>query len=192
MNYIIKPVFILILILSLGCNDSYTPKPRGYFRITLPEKDYSRIETTLPYTFEKPDYAKLSPRKNTGNEPYWSNLMLQEFDAQVHLSYKKIEQNLYELLEDNREFAYKHSVKADAIQERLFQAPENNVYGILYEIEGNTASPVQFFATDSTKHFLRGSLYFNVVPNKDSIAPVIDFVKKDIVHLMETLRWKEL
>ncbi|MGM0375789.1 MAG: gliding motility lipoprotein GldD [Bacteroidota bacterium] len=181
-----------ILLLAYACNNSNPPKPRGYFRISLPEKEYSQIDTTLPYQFEKPLYARFKPEEDEKSQQYWGNLAFPRFEAKIHLSYKEIEENLYKLYEDNRELAFKHTVKADAIKERMFNSPENNVYGILYEIQGNTASPVQFYVTDSTKHFLRGSLYFNTVPNKDSIAPVLDFIRKDIVHMMETLKWKDL
>jgi gliding motility-associated lipoprotein GldD len=94
------------------------------------------------------------------------------------------------MLEDSRELAYKHTIKAESINEKIFLKPGRNVYGMLYEIEGNTASSVQFYLTDSTKHFLRGALYFNIQPNKDSLAPVINFVKEDIKILMETFKWK--
>ena len=180
-----------LLFLS-ACGNHYAPKPRGYFRITLPQKEYTRLDSTLPYSFEFPVYAKIVHAEAPDKEPYWVNVAFPRFNAKVHLSYKTIHNNLYQILEDNRELAFKHTVKADAIQEKMFEAPEKEVYGILYEIKGNTASQVQFFVTDSVKHFLRGSLYFHSVPNKDSIAPVLDFVEKDIVHLIETLKWKEL
>ena len=180
------------MLLAYACNNSNPPKPRGYFRITLPEKEYSQIDTALPYQFERPQYARLKPDQASGGQNYWGNLVFPRFEAKIHLSYKEIEENLYQLYEDNRELAFKHTVKADAIKERMFESPENNVYGIMYEIQGNTASPVQFFVTDSTQHFLRGSLYFKTVPNKDSIAPVLDFIREDVVHMMETLEWKDL
>lgn len=187
-----KLTILLITLLLLSCSNNYAPKPRGYFRISLPEKSYLQTDTTLPYSFEFPQYARLRPDNQGVREPYWINVDFPRFNAKIHISYKPVKNNLYQLLEDNRELAFKHTVKADAIKEQLFEAPEKKVYGILYEIEGNTASPAQFFLTDSTNHFLRGSLYFNTIPNKDSIAPVLDFVKQDIIHLMETLTWKSL
>lgn len=186
--YFLLPVMIIFLMMS--CNDAQPPKPRGYFRIALPAKEYVPIDTILPYCFERPVYSKIVPDDGYNKEPYWINLKFPQFKAQVHISYKPVEDNLYQLLEDNRELVFKHTVKADAIRERMFESPEKNVYGILYEIKGNTASPLQFFVTDSTKHFLRGSLYFNLVPNKDSIAPVLEFIKDDITHLVETIEWQ--
>jgi len=109
--------------------------------------------------------------------------------GKIHLSYKTIHNNFNELMEDSRRLAYKHTIKADAINEQMFIDDEKHVFGILYDIQGDAASSIQFFATDSTTHFLRGSLYFNVIPNKDSLAPVVSFVKKDIIKLMETLSW---
>jgi gliding motility-associated lipoprotein GldD len=177
----------------MSCGTPPAPKPRGYFRISLPEKKYTLFDScSLPYTFELPLYSEVRPAGESENEPNWTNLTFPRFKAKLHLSYKNIDNNLYQLLEDNRELAFKHTVKADAIKEKLFESPEKNVYGILFDIKGNTASPVQFFVTDSTKHFLRGSLYFHTVPNKDSIAPVLKFVRQDIIHLIETLKWKTL
>ncbi|SFE23745.1 gliding motility lipoprotein GldD [Thermophagus xiamenensis] len=182
-------LWLVVIFLAVACNNTYPPKPRGYFRIALPPKEYVPIDTLLPYSFERPVYSKIVPHQGY-SEPYWIDLLFPQFKAQVHFSYKPIEKNLYQLFEDNRELAFKHTVKADAIKERLFEAPEKEVYGILYEIKGNTASPIQFFVTDSVRHFLRGSLYFDVVPNKDSIAPVLNFIKEDLTHLIETITWR--
>jgi gliding motility-associated lipoprotein GldD len=111
--------------------------------------------------------------------------------GKIHLSYKTINHNLSKYIADSRTLAYKHIIKADDILEHPFIDRKNKVMGIMYEIKGNAASPFQFFATDSTKHFLRGSMYFNVYPNKDSLAPVFDFVQPDIKHLIETIKWKD-
>ncbi|MBP1674669.1 MAG: gldD, partial [Bacteroidetes bacterium] len=84
-----------------------------------------------------------------------------------------------------------HINKADAINELVINDKESNVFGILYDLKGNTATSVQFYVTDSTNHYLRGSLYFESEPNADSLAPVIDFFREDIIHIIETLKWKE-
>ncbi len=180
----------LMTIISIGCQRNYTPKPRGYFRISLPEKEYQSFDTTFPYKFDYPTYAKIANDSSNNAEAYWVNLEFPQFNGKVHMSYKTIHNNLFELLEDSRSLAYKHTIKADAINEKLFFDETKNVFGILYNIEGDAASSVQFFATDSTQHFLRGSLYFNSIPNKDSLAPVVTFVREDIIRLMESLEWK--
>jgi gliding motility-associated lipoprotein GldD len=107
--------------------------------------------------------------------------------ATIYLSYQPVRDNLSELLDDAHIFAYKHDVKANAIEPRFIPTKSDDVTGLLYDIEGNTASAVQFFVTDSISHFLRGSLYFYSAPNSDSLAPLIDFFKKDIEHLIETI-----
>lgn len=180
----------LLAILLSACRQSYTPKEQGYFRIDFPKKEYQLLDTIYPYTFEKADYTTFVPVKSVDSD--WNaNIHFPTLNGILHLSYFPINKNLNLLLEDNRKLVYQHTVKADAINERYFEDFRKEVYGVLYEIKGNTASSVQFYATDSLHHFLRGSLYFNNVPNKDSLAPVIQFVRDDVIHLMETLAWKK-
>ncbi|MBN2166345.1 MAG: gliding motility lipoprotein GldD [Marinilabiliaceae bacterium] len=185
-------ILVFLLLATIACKKHYNPKPRGYFRITFPEKKYLKYDTLCPYLFEYPIYANINKDQNLQAEPYWINVNFPDFRGNIHISYKSITNNLYILEEDTRALAYKHTIKADAINEKLYYKPEQNVYGIYYEIKGDAASSIQFYLTDSVNHFLRGSLYFNVVPNKDSLAPVISFVGKDIQHLMETFEWKNL
>jgi gliding motility-associated lipoprotein GldD len=184
---------IVILTLTVSCNHSYTPKPRGYFRIDLPSRDYRLYDPeNCPYAFEYPNYAKIEKDMEYNTEPCWINISFPGYGAKLHISYKNVNGNLSDFIEDSRALAYKHSIKADAINEKIYARPERHVYGILYDIKGNTASSVQFFVTDSTKHFLRGALYFNVEPNKDSLAPLIDFFRDDVIHMIETFRWKNV
>lgn len=173
-----------------ACHHSYAPKPRGYMRIDMPDKRYRAFDTTFPYSFEIPVYSKILPDTDQNTEPYWINIFFPKFGGTIHISYKSVHGNLGKFTEDSRTLAYKHTIKADAIRETVYSNDSAKVYGLLYEIRGNAASSLQFYATDSTEHFIRGSLYFNVEPNKDSLAPVISFFKDDVVHLMETIRWK--
>ncbi len=189
LTYISVLAIISFIILG-GCKKKYTPKPRGYYRIDLPEKTYKKLNSVYPYQFNYPAYTKLTDDHSRATEKYWINIEYPEFNGKIHISYKTVNNNMDQLLEDTRKLAYKHTIKADAINERMFIKPEKNVYGILYEIEGNAASSVQFFMTDSVKHYLRGALYFNTEPNKDSLAPVLNFVKEDIIVLIESLEWK--
>lgn len=182
---------LLSLLMAVSCKKEYIPKPRGYFRIDFPEKAYVRVDSAgLPYRFEIPVYGRLEADKERIAEPYWMNLKIPKNKAEVHISYKKVEGNLAALTEDSRTLAYKHSIKADAINERIFVNPQKKVYGTIYQIEGNAASPLQFYLTDSTRHFLRGALYIREVPNIDSIRPVIDFLTPDVIHLIETTEWR--
>ncbi len=183
-------ISLAIILTFVSCGKGYTPKPRGYFRIDFPERSYQTLDSIMPYTFEYPTYSIIENSISTNAEPYWINVSFPNYKAKIHISYKNVSDNLYELYEDNIKLAYNHVVKADAIEEHIFINEKNNLYGMLFEIKGNAASPMQFFATDSVEHFLRGSLYFQTHPNKDSLAPVIDFLTEDIMYLVETIRWK--
>lgn len=181
----------LFLIICFSCKQDYIPKPRGYFRINFEEKTYHLLDSvSLPYRFDVPGYSKIVPDKDRLAEPFWINLLVPNHKAELHISYKKVENNLQQLTEDSRTLAYKHSIKADAINERVFVNPTKKVYGTIYMIDGNAASPLQFYLTDSTHNFLRGALYFREVPNIDSIRPVIDFLTPDIIRLIESTEWK--
>jgi gliding motility-associated lipoprotein GldD len=181
---------LLLSMVIVSCKDNYTPKPRSYFRIDFPEKKYVPYhQNGCNYSFEIPVYARVVPFVGNTAEPCWINIEFPGYKGILHLTYKPITDNLGTYLEDIRTLAYKHSIKADDIIERPFSFPERDVNGILYDIKGNTASSLSFFVTDSTKNFLSGALYFNVIPNKDSLAPVIQFFSADIEHLIETLYW---
>lgn len=184
-------IFVSLLALS-SCDEYFQPKPRGYFRIYLPEKSYAPIQKNLPYSFDIPAYASLEKDKEPMAEKYWSNIVFPQFKAKIHLSYKTINNDLPSLLEDAHKLVNKHIPKANAINERVYINKEKNVYGVTYSIKGTeAASPFQFYLTDSTSRFLRGALYFNVSPNNDSLAPVISFLEKDIQKLIESFEWEE-
>ncbi len=188
---------LMLTLLSIGCKHKYTPKPHGYFRIDFPGKNYRRIANKFPYSFEIPDYSEIQPDRRNPGEPNWINIEVPENKAEVHISYYEIGASkqkkrgqLAKLMEESRDLAYKHSIKANAIDEQLFVNPANKVYGVVYKIKGNAASPMQFYLTDSARHFLRGALYIREVPDIDSIKPVIDFLEPDIVRLIETTYWQ--
>jgi gliding motility-associated lipoprotein GldD len=183
-------VMLLVATLS-ACRENYTPKPRSYYRIDFPKKEYVWYSPeNCSYSFEIPVYAKVKPFSGITSEPCWINIEFPGYRGQIHLTYKPVLNDLNTYVEDIRTLAYKHSVKADDIIEKPFSYPDRNVNGIIYDIRGNTASSLSFFATDSTDNFLSGALYFNVIPNKDSLAPVIQFFSADVLHLIETLTWK--
>ena len=180
----------IVFILFVSCSQDYLPKPAGYYRIDLPEKKYQVYNSECPYKFEYPVYFNANKSDQINAEPCWLNLSFPAFKAKIHLSYKTVSANINPLIEECRNLVYKHDIKADAIDETIYSDSINKIYGTLYEIKGNAASSIQFYVTDSTKHFVRGALYFEVKPNKDSLAPVINFIEQDITHLIETLRWK--
>jgi gliding motility-associated lipoprotein GldD len=188
------PLFLgLFFLASCGGDDSYIPKPKGYFRIDLPVKKYLLFDSTCPYSFEYPVYAKVIPDTGRNTEPYWITIDFPRFKGKMHLSYKSVNKNLSKYADDAYELVMKHIPKATNIEDERIDFMEHKVYGVLYNIEGESAaSTFQFFVTDSISNFVRGALYFSVKPNNDSLAPVIDFVKQDIRHMIKTFRWKKI
>jgi gliding motility-associated lipoprotein GldD len=193
MNRILSYTLILIAVLA-SCAEPPTPKPRAYARIDLPAPTYIAAdgeEWHCPYRFEFSTYSAITVDPRYQDSTCWYNLYYPRYRATLHLTYSQIHNNLAQHIEDSRKLAMKHIGKAAQIEEILIDYPEHQVHGIVYDFKGETASDLQFFATDSTTHFLRGALYFNVHPNKDSLAPVIGFVKRDINHLIQTLSWRD-
>jgi len=176
-----------------ACNQDYIPKPRGYFRIDLPTKFYKTFDSTgFPYRFDYPTTASIIPDKGRVTEPYWINLVVPKLKATLYLSYKSLKnEKISALLEDSHALLYKQSAKAESIEESAISIPDRKIYGILFDVGGNAASPVQFYITDSTNHFLRGALYFYTVPNKDSLAPVKAYMREDILKLIDSFHWKK-
>ena len=192
MKKIILLSFFCSMLLVIGCENNYFPKPRGFFRLDLPKKEYVSFDTAnFPYSFSIPNYAKVLPDYENPNEPYWINISFTTFDATIYISYKKVNNNIEQYLEDAHMFVTKHIPKASAINENLYVNAANRVFGLVYDIEGSqAASPLQFYLTDSTKNFVRGALYFNYTPNNDSLMPIIDYIKQDVNVLIESFRWK--
>lgn len=193
-------IFTLFIFSSLlcGCREVPVPRPKGYFRIDMPEREYISFNGTLPQSgklplsFEYPVYGKISSDFDGNTEPGWFNIDFPLYKAKIYLTYKDVNGDLEGLVEQTYRMNVKnHIPKADAIKEAVIEDPEREVYGILYDLKGSTATAVQFFVTDSVRHFFRGSLYFSAEPNPDSLAPVIDFFREDIIHLIETLKWEE-
>jgi gliding motility-associated lipoprotein GldD len=170
---------------------NYIPKPKGYFRIFLPEKSYRPFEAECPLSFEVPSYSKVELfRDHLSSDSCWFNLFFPKLNARLHCTYVPINGNLGRLLNDSYGFAAKHEMKASALKRTMVSKENDHVYGIVYDIEGDAASQLQFFLTDSTKHFFRGSLYFFNAPNPDSVAPVLNYLREDIMHMAETMQWK--
>ena len=198
----LRKISILILLIflcaSYSCREVPVPKPKGFFRIDLPEKQYvpfndkPEMMGRMPFSFEYPAYGHLSFQSENENEPGWFNIEFPAYKAKIYFTYKDVENDFATLMEQTYKMNVKnHITKADAINEQPFINQENKIFGILYDLKGNTASSVQFYVTDSVSHYLRGSLYFSAEPDADSLSPVIEFFREDIIHLIETLRWNK-
>jgi gliding motility-associated lipoprotein GldD len=190
-----RAAFIVAAVLCLAAckgNHDYSPKPRGYFRIIFPKKRYRMYNEACPFTFVYPTYAKVEPDTKPDAKPCWLNMRFPQFNGTLHLSYEHIKskKEFDELVEDAHKLTFEHTVKATSIDQGIIAYPDRNVYGIYYTVDGNAASSVQFFLTDSTKNYIRGALYFYTEPRLDSIQPVLTFVKQDVDLMIKSFRWK--
>lgn len=188
-------IFVLpaLILLTFACKEYEAPKPRGFFRIAFPEKSYMQFVSTYPLSFQHPEYARVVPVNRELNGDFWADIVFDDFNARIHLSYKPVtsKHDLHGFFNDAYTFVHKHIPKATAIREETVSFYDNQVHALLFRIRGReAASPIQFYATDSLSHFLRGSLYFELTPDNDSLAPVIDFLEADIRHLLSTLEWE--
>jgi gliding motility-associated lipoprotein GldD len=190
-NFIFHFLFFTFL---LSCNSVYSPKPRGYFRIDFPEHTYQLFNRQeFPYSFEYPAYGNIirdtSFFGDKPENPYWINVDFPRFHARIYISYKEVNGNYDKLREDAYKMTYKHTYKASSIEDSLISTPLG-VHGIFFNVGGDAATAKQFFVSDSTKHFLRGALYFDTTPNSDSLGIVNAFLQVDMFHLINTLKWE--
>lgn len=195
-NSLHKYYFIVLLgtLLSLmGCKENYTPKPHGYLRIDMPKThSYKATPKKLPFTSFYSDLAhwnELKSEQAHKRHSLWYNIDYKKYNAKVHLSYIQIENNLDSLLEESHKFAFEHTSRADAIDERTIHDEIKDVHCVVFNLKGNSASNMEFWATDSTKHFLRGALYLNTTPNVDSLNTIIDYIKEDINFFVQNIEW---
>lgn len=210
-----KPLyFLLLLVFLMACNSTYTSKRKGYFKIDFPERKYVLFdEPGVPYSFEYPVYADIVKDStyfdSTPENPYWRNIDFPQFNARIFLSYKiiggkatykvKLANGSYsdssgtnyfdKMVNDAFNLTNKNESVASSIKDSLFTT-RNNITGIFFKVGGNAATARQFFMSDTSRHFLRGALYFDTTPNADSLKPVQDFLQADIDHLINTFRWK--
>lgn len=204
---------LVIVFLLFSCNSDFTPKPKEYYQIDFPEKKYQLFDQAgYPYSFEYPVYGKIGKDStlfdDNPDNPYWINIDLPEFNGRIYLSYKtiggssiykvkkdigykdSIVKNTFDgLREEAFKMTYKHSLKASSIDDSSFTLP-NGISGVYFTVGGNAATANQFYITDSSKHFLRGALYFDAAPNADSLSPVNKFLQEDLKHMISTFHWK--
>lgn len=200
-NRFLKPVIIvigvfLIVFLMQSCNSSFTPKPKGYYKIDFPEKSYEVFDQPgYPYAFEYPKYAKIVKDSTffgeTTENPWWINIEFPQFNGRIYISYKTIGKNLFDTLVKHAfVLTGKHSAKAYSIDDSLMVTP-NGINGMFFSVGGDVATANQFYLTDSSRHFLRGAMYFDATPNADSLGIVNRFILADMKHLINTFKWKQ-
>ena len=193
MHLIAKHILFLIVLCTalMGCGQRAVPKPYGYFRIAIPDTAYTQYAPQgYPYAFSLSDNAVVRPHAHKG-DAYWIDIDYAGLNTTIHCSYKPVHGNLRALSRDAQEFLYKHATIATSIPEQGFENPDARVWGVYYELNGNTATPIQFYLTDSVRHFFRGAVYCNTIPNQDSLAPVYDYMRADVRRLMESFTWQQ-
>ncbi|MBP4139451.1 MULTISPECIES: gliding motility lipoprotein GldD [Flavobacterium] len=182
----ILSIAVLLLALTfLSCKDDVLPKPASFLRLDYPEAKYVNFENTCPFSFEMNENAIIKGEQNCGFA-----ITYPKMKATIYLTYKPVNNDIEKLLKDAQKLTYEHVIKADDILEQPYLNPKKKVYGMFYQVDGNAATNSQFYVTDSTKHFITGSVYFYAKPNFDSIMPAASYVKNDMQRLMETLKWK--
>jgi gliding motility-associated lipoprotein GldD len=185
-NSIVGIIFtVLGLLMFTACKDDVFPKPPSHLRLDYPMAKYVNFEDQCPFSFEMNSNAVIKGEKDCG-----FTISYPKMKATIYLTYKPVNNNINVLLKDAQKLTYEHVIKADDILEQPYLNPSKKVYGMFYQVDGNAATNSQFYVTDSTKHFITGSVYFYAKPNFDSIMPAASYVRNDMQRLMETMKWK--
>ena len=181
--------FIFCVFICFSCDEIHVPKPKAFLSLDYPKAIYLKSQLDLPFEFEKNKLAQLNISKNNNT---FDGIVLRypSLKASVYINYKKVNKNVKKYILDARAMTKKHFQVADEVSERMYENAQQNLYGMFYDLKGNVASQSQFYLTDSTQHFLSGALYFESKPNYDSILPAINYIQKDLMHFIESLRWK--
>lgn len=179
-------IFVSLLFFA-SCSKNSTPKPNAYLALNYPEAKYSTYKNSFHnFTFDLNSLATVKEVKPTAFEIYYPSM-----NATVFLNFKTVtNDNLDGLLKDAQKLTYEHFIKADEIVEQPYLNDDEKVFGMFYNVKGNAATNVQFYATDSTKNFLTASLYFYAQPNFDSILPATHYIQKDMRQMLESLKWE--
>lgn len=187
-----KSVVFIVLVSALtfftGCNE-YTPKPIAYNRID--EIETGNVDYNFPkFSFKYSDQTHLDTLKSKVTDEIWFNIVYPKYNAVIYCTYLPVTKlSLPKVLEDSYKLAFSHSLKADEIIQKTYLNADRRVSGTVYSIEGSVATPIQFFLTDSVSNFFRGSFYYTEKVNPDSVAPITEFVLRDIQEMIDSFSW---
>lgn len=180
-------IILAIAVTFMSCEEENAmPRPFGYFRIDLPEAEYSRVELDCPFSFELSTQARVIVKDSS---KCWLNIYYPSNRATIYLTYIAVDNDLKNQLDQTQQLTYEHQIKATKIDRILVQNESSDVYGLKYRLDGDVASYVQFYLTDSTNNFVRGALYFDSYVNADSLKPVVEYMDKDIQHMIDSFEW---
>ena len=182
----LSSIILLCCIALFSCKEEVLPKPKAQLRLEYPEPTYKPISSDCPYIFDASEGTTIQI-----NEKCWVNIDYSKLKASINMTYRPVNNNLKELFLEAEKLTFNHTIKADGISSAPYINEQKNVYGSIFEVTGNAASPIQFHVTDSSNHFITGAVYFNVQPNYDSIKPAINYLQQDIIRMIESLEWKD-
>lgn len=186
-------VLPLFSLLDLACSSTPPaplPRPMGYPRLDLPSDfGYDAFEEPgCSYSFTYPDFAQVSKFRS---DSCWVDIYFPPFDCTWHITYRepdKIAMDRAFSLEEHRSLIYKHSKKASNIVNSPLAHP--NGYGNFYEVYGNVGTPAQVFFSDSTDtQIVMTSFYYNRSIQSDSLQPVSEFMKQELLKMVESIQW---
>ncbi len=184
-------ILVLSILTSCGGNDILIPKPPTYLRLDIPESKYEKYQDECPYTFEIPTIYSIKKVQEDGKTTCHKDIDLGPLNGVIHFSYIDMVEPLSTYVNFANNKVDEHKLKASAIEDLRILIPEKRVFGTFFEIQGNVASPFQFYLTDSTDRFVSAVVYFNTRPNYDSLKPSLDYLKKDLMKMMNTFEWKK-
>ncbi|PJX27516.1 gliding motility lipoprotein GldD [Psychroflexus sp. S27] len=187
MNLKLVSFLLLFVFLTMSCQTDVQPKAKAFLDLNYPDNSYKQLNTNCHFYFDVNELVKIDQSKNYDQCSF--DIVYPQMDATIFFSYKKVNNNLRELLSDAQKLPLKHTIKADAIEVDVYSNDETKTYGNFYEVEGDAASQAQFYLTDSVNHFVTASIYFKTRPNYDSILPAAAYLKKDLKRMVESLRW---
>lgn len=177
---------IFVVIGFISCESHTPPKPKGDLRLEYPKANYQTFQSPCGFQLQYSDFSQITEARN----PCWYYIYYPKMKAKIFITYFPVKNDFNLHVKEAEKMVYEHTIKATAIDTKSFSYPEKKVFGNFYELKGPTASNLQFYITDSTRHFITGNLYFNTRPKPDSLAPAVDYIKKDVLHLIETFNWK--
>lgn len=182
----------LILLFLLACQETYyTPKPFGYHLLEFEPHRYQALKEKHPYTFLVSEYALVQPDRHYLARDHWIEIYYPDHKAVINISYKPVNHStdsLAHFFETSLRLTQKHHIRASSIDEYTLKT-DKGYHAIIHELKGNIPSPMQFIVTDTVAHFLRATLYFPYSDKNDSIAPVIDYLKKDMLKMLHSTEW---
>ncbi len=178
--------FILLSLVLISCGKDPIPKPYGELRLEYPAPKYQKFESHCPFSFDYSNFAKV----DSGKKDCWYYINYPKMKAKVFITYYPIQNDFDLHVKEAEKLVYEHTIKASSIETKSFSYPDKKVYGNFYELKGKSASNLQFYATDSVKYFVTANLYFNSRPKPDSLAPAVDYIKRDVLHMIDTFQWK--